>query len=220
MERVKLLVVVMSDVTQPLFCFLFLWLYSPIQALAASMKLSISLLVLDLGQSVGLLGRVISSSQGLYLDTNTEKRTHNTNTKHPCQKGDSNLRSRRPRNRRQLMPSTARLPWPALLNQWSRDIHVISGQLGCVPALKMLGVTEFSSWDGNSASSNVRTRITFSEGGTWKIYLVVLAYSMIAAPDFINSNSLLRSFSTCIYISHSCNPSEVAIDELLLFLSS
>jgi hypothetical protein len=42
------------------------------------MKLSVSLQLLDLGQSVGLLGRVISSSQGLYLYTNTEKRTHNT----------------------------------------------------------------------------------------------------------------------------------------------
>jgi hypothetical protein len=31
---------------------------------------------LDQGQSVGLLGRVISSSQGLYMYTNTEKRTH------------------------------------------------------------------------------------------------------------------------------------------------
>jgi hypothetical protein len=31
---------------------------------------------LNLGQSVGLLGRVISSSQGLYLYTNTEKRIH------------------------------------------------------------------------------------------------------------------------------------------------
>jgi hypothetical protein len=31
---------------------------------------------LNLGQSVGLLGRVISSSHGLYLYTNTEKRTH------------------------------------------------------------------------------------------------------------------------------------------------
>jgi hypothetical protein len=30
---------------------------------------------LDLRQSVGLLGRVISSSQGFYLYTNTEKRT-------------------------------------------------------------------------------------------------------------------------------------------------
>jgi hypothetical protein len=47
--------------------FFFLWFYSPIQALAASMKLSVSLQLLDLGQSVGLLGRVISSSQGPYL---------------------------------------------------------------------------------------------------------------------------------------------------------
>jgi hypothetical protein len=31
---------------------------------------------LDLRQSVGLLGRVISSSQGLYLYTNTEKSTY------------------------------------------------------------------------------------------------------------------------------------------------
>jgi hypothetical protein len=62
----------------------FLWLYNPIQALAASMKLSVSLQLLDLGQSVGLLGRVISSSQGLYLYKNTEKRTHNTNTTLPC----------------------------------------------------------------------------------------------------------------------------------------
>jgi hypothetical protein len=34
-------------------------------ALAASMKLSISFRLLDIGQSAGLLGRVISSSQGL-----------------------------------------------------------------------------------------------------------------------------------------------------------
>jgi hypothetical protein len=33
--------------------------------LAASMKLSVSFRLLDLGQSAGLLGRVISSSQGL-----------------------------------------------------------------------------------------------------------------------------------------------------------
>jgi hypothetical protein len=39
--------------------FFTLWLYSPIQALTASMKFSLQLL--DIGQSVGLLGRVISS---------------------------------------------------------------------------------------------------------------------------------------------------------------
>jgi hypothetical protein len=49
-----------------LCCYLFfLPLYSPIQALAASMKLSFSLQLLNLGQLIGLLGRVISSSQGI-----------------------------------------------------------------------------------------------------------------------------------------------------------
>jgi hypothetical protein len=80
-----------------------LWVYSPIQALAASMKLTVSLQLLDLGQSVGLVGRVIGSSQSLYLHTNTEKRTHNTNTKHPCPHWDTNPRFRRPRERRQFM---------------------------------------------------------------------------------------------------------------------
>jgi hypothetical protein len=68
--------------------FFSLWFYSPIQALAASMKLSVLLQLLDLGQSVGLLGRVISSSQGHCLYTDTEKRTHNTNTKHQCLEWD------------------------------------------------------------------------------------------------------------------------------------
>jgi hypothetical protein len=42
-----------------IYFFLTLWLYSPIQALAASMKLSLSLQLLDLRQSVGRFGRVI-----------------------------------------------------------------------------------------------------------------------------------------------------------------
>jgi hypothetical protein len=48
------------------------------QALTASMKFSVSLQLVDLGQSVGLLGRVISSSQGLCLYTN--RKTHTTQT--------------------------------------------------------------------------------------------------------------------------------------------
>jgi hypothetical protein len=72
------------------FSFPFLRLYSPIRALAAFMKFPVSLQLLDLGQLLELLGRVISSSQGLYLYTNTEKRTHNTNTKHSCPRQDSN----------------------------------------------------------------------------------------------------------------------------------
>jgi hypothetical protein len=66
----------MSDYLKTIFL---LWLYSLLQALAASMKLSVSLQLLDLGQSVGLLGQVISSSQGLYLNTN--RKTH-TQRKH------------------------------------------------------------------------------------------------------------------------------------------
>jgi hypothetical protein len=43
-------------------------------------------------------------ARSLYLYTNTEKRTHNTNTKHPCPEWDSNPRSRRPGERRHFMP--------------------------------------------------------------------------------------------------------------------
>jgi hypothetical protein len=60
--------------------------------------------LLDFRHSVGLLGRVISSSQGLYLYTNTEKRARaHTNTKHPCPEWDSNTPSRLPSERRQCM---------------------------------------------------------------------------------------------------------------------
>jgi hypothetical protein len=58
---------------------MFIWLYSPVSALAASMNFPVSFQLLDLGQSAGLLGRVISSSQGLCLYTKTEKLTYNTN---------------------------------------------------------------------------------------------------------------------------------------------
>jgi hypothetical protein len=94
--------------------FLFLlWLCSAIQALVTAMKLSVLLQLLDLGQTVGPLGRAISWSRGLYLYSNTEKHTHNTNTKHPCSAWDSSLRSRLPREWGQFMPQTARLLWPA-----------------------------------------------------------------------------------------------------------
>jgi hypothetical protein len=41
------------------------------------------------------------------------KTTH-TNTKYPCLMWDPNPRSRLPSERRQYMPQTARLPWPAI----------------------------------------------------------------------------------------------------------
>jgi hypothetical protein len=85
--------------------FFFHWHYSPSGPRPTSMQLSVSLrfFFLNHRQSVGLLGRVISSSQGLYLYTNTEKPIY-TNTKHPCPELDSNPRSRLPSERRQYMP--------------------------------------------------------------------------------------------------------------------
>jgi hypothetical protein len=78
-----------------------LWCYSPNLGLGLpAWNSPFHFGFLDLRHSVGLLGRVISSSQGLYLYTNTEKRTH-TNTKHPCSGLDSNPRSRLPSERRQ-----------------------------------------------------------------------------------------------------------------------
>jgi hypothetical protein len=78
----------------------FLWFYGPIWALAASMKLSVSLHL----QLAEFLGRVTSSAQGVYLYTkNTEKRAHSTNTKHPCPRRDSNPRLQRPSERREFM---------------------------------------------------------------------------------------------------------------------
>jgi hypothetical protein len=66
---------------------------------------------IDLSQSVGLLGRAISSSQGLYLNTGQHKyRNTRTYIKHPCPRRDSNPESRLPSDWRLFMPQTARLP--------------------------------------------------------------------------------------------------------------
>jgi hypothetical protein len=75
--------------------------------------------LLDLSHSVGLLGRVISSSQGLYLYTITKKCTHtHTNSTHPCPDWDSNPRSRLPNERRQCMPLGYRDRQLNCLHEW------------------------------------------------------------------------------------------------------
>jgi hypothetical protein len=59
------------------YTFFFLWRISPNLGLGLPPWNSpFQFGLLDLRHSVGLLGWVISSSQGLYLNTNTEKRTH------------------------------------------------------------------------------------------------------------------------------------------------
>jgi hypothetical protein len=71
--------------------------------------------ILIILQAVGLLGRVISSSQGSYLNTGQYKHRINTHTKHPCLVWDSNPRSQLPSERRRYMRRTAGLPWPAIV---------------------------------------------------------------------------------------------------------
>jgi hypothetical protein len=56
-------------------------------------------------QAIGLLGRVISQSQGRYLHTGQHKHRINAYTyQHPCPEWDSNPRSQSPRERKQFMP--------------------------------------------------------------------------------------------------------------------
>jgi hypothetical protein len=61
----------------------------------------------------GLLGRLISQSQGRYLHSEQHKHRINAN-RHPCLEWDSNPRSQRSSERRKFMPSTAWPQWPAI----------------------------------------------------------------------------------------------------------
>jgi hypothetical protein len=69
---------------------------------------------LGLSQAVGLLGRVISPLQGLYLNTGQHKR-RKMRTYIKCPGQDSNPQSRPPSDRRLFMPKNARLPRPAYI---------------------------------------------------------------------------------------------------------
>jgi hypothetical protein len=61
-------------------------------------------------QLVGLLGRGIGTSQGLYLHKAQRKHRIRVNThRHPCLEWDSNPRSHCLRGRRQFMPQTTQL---------------------------------------------------------------------------------------------------------------
>jgi hypothetical protein len=89
-------------------------------------------------QTAGLLGRVISPSQGLHLNTGQHKHRINTYTHQTSfLKWDSNPRSQRPGERRQFMPYTSRLLWPARMNFYR-------GLIKC-HAMKTYGKVEFSS---------------------------------------------------------------------------
>jgi hypothetical protein len=61
-------------------------------------------------QTVGLLGRGISPSQGRYLHTGQHNHRINAH-RHPCPVWDLNLRSQGSSERRQFMPSFLLSPW-------------------------------------------------------------------------------------------------------------
>jgi hypothetical protein len=68
---------------------------------------------LDLSHEVELLGGVISSSQGLYLNAGQHKhRETRTHVKHLYPRRDSNPQARPPSDRRLFIPQTVRLPRP------------------------------------------------------------------------------------------------------------
>jgi hypothetical protein len=93
----------------PIF-YLSIYLYSCCSHLEhrASVKRFVSLNFLNFRQSVGLLERVISPSQGRYLHTNRIYAG-----KHPCLELDSNPRSQTSSERRHFMSQTARQLWSA-----------------------------------------------------------------------------------------------------------
>jgi hypothetical protein len=90
-----------------------------------------------LSKTVGPLRRVISSSQGLYLNTRQHKHRINahthTHTKHSCLEWDSNPRSQRSSERRHFMPQTARPLWPADISSLkTKEISSPCEMLSCV----------------------------------------------------------------------------------------
>jgi hypothetical protein len=73
-------------------------------------------------QTVGLLGRVTSPSQGRHLHRTTQtqnKRTH----RHPCLEWDSNPQSQRSSELRRFKPQTARPLWSAIFSCGKQNVY-------------------------------------------------------------------------------------------------
>jgi hypothetical protein len=88
-----------------------------------SRKLSVSLRFTRSSHSVGLLWWVISSSQGLYLYTNTEKGTHTYKHQTSMPWVGFEPQSRLQSERRQYTLQIARLSWPAILPRTITKYH-------------------------------------------------------------------------------------------------
>jgi hypothetical protein len=99
---------------------LLLWLYSPLFGFAA---FSVSW---SYAQSVGLLGRGISPSQGRYLHTEQHQHRINAHNTDIHALGGIRTQSQRSSERRQFMPYTARLLWSALSPIFSIKLALLS----------------------------------------------------------------------------------------------
>jgi hypothetical protein len=104
----ELCVEVVNKCSPFIHSFIHQWLYSPL--LGPGQFFSF---VIVFTQSVGLLGRVISPSQGRYLHTGQHKHRINAHTDIHAFEWDSNVLSQRSSERRQLMPETAQPLWSA-----------------------------------------------------------------------------------------------------------
>jgi hypothetical protein len=82
-------------------------------------------------QSVGLIGRGISPSQGRYLDTEQHKHTINAHRR-PCFEWDANPRSQCSSKRRLFMPYTSRPLWPAFLDKGYVKLWRFHGDTTCI----------------------------------------------------------------------------------------
>jgi hypothetical protein len=75
-------------------------------------------------QMVGLLGWVISQSQGHYLNTGQHKQNKPIH-RHLCLEWDSNPQSQNSSERRQFMPYSAQPPWSAWKKLYSENLNIL-----------------------------------------------------------------------------------------------
>jgi hypothetical protein len=96
-------------------------------------SLFFSLDLYTIGRTLWTSDRPVARPLPKHRTTQTQNNAHtHTHTKQPCPKWDSNPRTQRPRQRRQFMPQTARLPWPAIIHyraEWCvcNAVHLYSG---------------------------------------------------------------------------------------------
>jgi ABC-type nickel/cobalt efflux system permease component RcnA len=108
----------------------FFWCYSPNLGLGLPPWNSLFHYgLLDLRHSVGLLGRVISSSQDLYLYTNTEKRPHRHTHTHTHTRAHAHTRTHARTHTKKNKHHTS-IPWvwfkftiPA--SEWVKTVHAL-----------------------------------------------------------------------------------------------